>query len=57
MFQIHLAANPAASSNDFAFFFYETPQVAIKLIRKESVDNSTRLSKVEREISVLRVSS
>lgn len=39
------------------FFFYETPQVAIKLIRKESVDNSTRLSKVEREISVLRVSS
>jgi serine/threonine protein kinase len=30
--------------------------VAIKLIRKESVDNSTRLSKVEREISVLRVS-
>ncbi|KAI8579874.1 hypothetical protein K450DRAFT_239491 [Umbelopsis ramanniana AG] len=33
----------------------ETQQeVAIKLIRKESVDNSTRLSKVEREISVLR---
>ncbi|KAH8552933.1 kinase-like domain-containing protein [Umbelopsis sp. PMI_123] len=34
----------------------ETQQeVAIKLIRKESVDNSTRLSKVEREISVLRI--
>ncbi|KAM3584466.1 hypothetical protein VKS41_003279 [Umbelopsis sp. WA50703] len=34
----------------------ETEQeVAIKLIRKESVDNSTRLSKVEREISVLRI--
>ncbi|KAG2185203.1 hypothetical protein INT44_001993, partial [Umbelopsis vinacea] len=34
----------------------ETQQeVAIKLIRKESVDNSTRLSKVEREISVLRL--
>lgn len=30
-------------------------EVAIKLIRKDSVDSSSRMTKVEREISVLRV--
>lgn len=30
-------------------------QVAIKLIKKDNIDSSTRMSKVEREISVLRV--
>jgi len=29
--------------------------VAIKLIRKESVDTPSRLTKIEREIGVLRV--
>ncbi|KAG1443814.1 hypothetical protein G6F56_010535 [Rhizopus delemar] len=32
-------------------------EVAIKLIRKESVGSSSRMTKVEREISVLRVRS
>jgi protein-serine/threonine kinase len=32
-------------------------EVAVKLIRRGSVDSDTRLSKVEREISVLKVSS
>lgn len=31
-------------------------EVAVKLIRRGSVDNSVRMSKVEREIEVLRVS-
>lgn len=31
-------------------------QVAIKLIKKDNIDSSSRMSKVEREISVLRVS-
>lgn len=30
-------------------------EVAIKLIRKDSMDSSSRMTKVEREISVLRV--
>lgn len=32
-------------------------EVAVKLIRRGSVDNSVRMSKVEREIEVLRVTT
>src|ERR1700761_9022700 len=34
-----------------------TSQVAIKLIRRQSVDNTPRINKIGREISVLRVCS